>query len=310
MLDILVRAVDRLPPEGRTEEIESVGFASGGCALNTALAAARLGVRTSMAGRVGDDIPGRAILELLQSEPLDLSHLKAVRGEETSVCVVLLDGSGRSRFLVASRAGEAIEEEDVGELEPHGVVHVGAALQLRRLDLRRVFERAKAAGAVTTADVENGPSLDRPELLARFLPFVDWFMPSEKEAFRITGFSTARRAAVALLELGARGVVIKRAERGCLVQTSEETVAVSAPRVKVVDATGAGDCFVAGFVCGLIWGLEVPEAARFACACGARAVTEVGATRAITGPAAVFDLLPSELVAKVKEKIPGHDAGN
>ncbi len=303
MLDVIAQGAGHFPRRGRTEPIDGVLFGLGGCALNTALVTARLGVPTAMAGLLGDDLPGRMVLDLLAAEPLGISRIGTVEGDRTTVCLVFVAPGGDRQFLIATAAGEKITADHVGDLAGFRVVHVGAALQLHGLDVGELFRRAKAAGALTTLDVENGPALDQPDRLRAWFPFVDWFMPSEEEAMRATGCASAEAAAAELRSLGAGGVIVKLGSRGCLVESPSGRAIVAAPQVTIADTTGAGDCFVAGFIAGLVWGFDVASAARLACGCGACAVTALGATAAIRSLEDVVAVVSEDLRARLREKV-------
>jgi sugar/nucleoside kinase (ribokinase family) len=297
MLDCIAQGVRGFPAPGRSERVERAAFATGGSALNTAVVLARLGVATAFAGRRGDDVAGRILGELLGAEPLCVERVRVVPGGATSVCFVFVGPSGERNFLVAPGVGDAAELADAGALDGVRVLHIGDALRLLALDAAALARAAKSAGATVTADVVNGESLRRVDALCAMLPFIDWFLPSEEEALALTGARDAGAAAARLRAWGARGVVVKRGDAGCLVVGAAGSRAVTSPRVAVVDTTGAGDSFDAGFVAALVRGLPAPDAARYACACGACQVTALGATAGIRAAADVERLLRADFTA-------------
>jgi sugar/nucleoside kinase (ribokinase family) len=116
-------------------------------------------------------------------------------------------------------------------------------------------------------------------LLGPCLPFVDYFVPSLAEAQALTGLDDPRAVGAALLDCGVKTVALKMAAEGCLVMTSGgDAIHMPAYKVDVVDATGAGDAFAAGFIAGVWQGWTLEQTARLANAVGALCVTGVGAT--------------------------------
>jgi sugar/nucleoside kinase (ribokinase family) len=144
-------------------------------------------------------------------------------------------------------------------------------------DLRRrgpeLLRRARESGLRTSLDAQWDTEGEWMKVLAPSLPHVDYALMNEDEARMLTGEIDPRRAGDKLRKLGAGNVVIKLGARGCLVNGT----AVAGYRVKAVDTTGAGDCFVGGFIAGLERGLTPVEAARVANALGALSVGQVGA---------------------------------
>ncbi len=293
MLDCIAQGVCGFPAPGKSDRIPNAALATGGSALNTAVVLARLGIATAFAGRLGGDVAGKVLGEVLREEPLCLERVRVVAGARTSLCFVFVAPSGERNFLVGPGVGDTVESADAGALAGVRVLHIGDALRLPALDIGALACAAKAAGVTTTVDVVNGESLRRVDVLRAALPFVDWFLPSEEEARVLTGLDDAARAARRLREWGARGVVVKCAERGCLVVTEAGDFAVTPPHVTVVDTTGAGDSFDAGFIAALVRGGGPRAAAQYACACGARQVTALGATAGIRAAADVESLLPA-----------------
>ncbi|MCC2670939.1 MAG: Fructokinase, partial [Armatimonadetes bacterium] len=129
------------------------------------------------------------------------------------------------------------------------------------------------------------------------MPHLDWVMPSEEEAQQLTGRADPAEICAALRALGAGAVVLKLGERGCLYSGEEGLLALPAYEVPVCETTGAGDCFIAGFLHAQLQGWDLERALRFANACGARAVMAVGA---VTGmqPAAEIEEWASRLPAR------------
>ena len=130
--------------------------------------------------------------------------------------------------------------------------------------------------------------------IADALSMIDYITPNEDEARFFTGEEEPEKMAKAFLEKGVKNVVLKLGGRGCLLMNSDETVFVPAHKINVVDATGAGDNFMAGFVSELIRGIDVRDALAFANACGAICTTAVGTGTALKNRDQVLKMLSAE----------------
>jgi sugar/nucleoside kinase (ribokinase family) len=142
---------------------------------------------------------------------------------------------------------------------------------------------ASAAGAATSLDTNWDPSgCWRDPHLPGAIATVDLLLPNEAEALAMSGASSLA-AAVASLGLAGPRVVVKMGERGALCADPSGTCEVSLPAVTPVDTTGAGDCFNAGLIAGLLQGLPLPQAAALGCATGALSTAALGGTGAAPG---------------------------
>jgi sugar/nucleoside kinase (ribokinase family) len=266
---------------------EFVGpFPSGAPAI-FADAAARLGHRTGFVGAVGDDDFGTCLLDRLRSDGLDVTHCTRVPDRATGVAFVTYfsDGSRRFLFHIAHAAAGQMPPLDPDYFDGVGFLHIcGSSLsvseEMRKICYRAV-EHTKSAGGRISFD----PNL-RPELLggeealrricAPVLAAAYVVLPSGEEAELLAGVSGADEACRALLDLGPQVVARKRGADGCTLYTQEDAVEVPAYQVEAVDPTGAGDCFDAGVVVGLIEGLPLEQVGRLANACGALGATRKG----------------------------------
>jgi sugar/nucleoside kinase (ribokinase family) len=144
--------------------------------------------------------------------------------------------------------------------------------------LAELLSEASRSGAITCLDTAWDDSGKWLQILEPALPYVDYFLPSLVEVQAMTGCDGLNEAAAELLKYGIRNVVVKLADEGCMLSTSEgATFHVPAYEVDIVDATGAGDCFNAGLIAGLYKGWSLQDSAHLANAMGALCVTEYGA---------------------------------
>jgi sugar/nucleoside kinase (ribokinase family) len=282
--DVIARPVDDLPPRGSLAAVEEIDLRGGGCALNTASALVKLGLRAAVAGKVGTDPFGDFLLGVAGERGVDRSAVIRDPGSPTSATVVLVAPDGDRTFLHLTGANGRLQadELDHDRLFAGRALHIGGALVMERLDgepLARILAKAKARGLVTSLDTVWDPS-GRWERVLPALPHVDLAAPSLAEAQAITGEEDATRAAERLHEYGATEVVLKLGSDGCFVRGHGRIEPVP---VDAVDGTGAGDAFAAGLLYGRLMGWPLDRAARLANAAGALATTAVGAGEGVRG---------------------------
>ena len=280
--DVLARPVDALPESGSLARIDEIALRGGGCALNTATALARLGLRPAVAGKVGEDPFGDFLVSLLDERGLDRRAVVRDPSVPTSATVVLVAADGERTFLHLPGANGALRAEELDDelLYSGRALHVAGALVMDDLDgepFARILAEANRRGLLTSLDTVWDPS-GRFERVLPSLPHVDLLVPSLAEAQAITGKRDPEDAARWLHEHGATEVVVKLGAEGCYVLGLGP---VPAPRVESVDGTGAGDAFVAGLLYGRLAGWPLERASRLGNAAGALATTRVGATEGV-----------------------------
>lgn len=284
--DAIAATIDDYPSPGGLCTFSSLTLASGGCAVNVAIALARLGVHGDLVTRVGSDLFGAFLRGELEKHGVDTSGVVLDEGQ-SPFTFVALGASGQRSFFHFRGSNDRLRCEDVadGALAGRKLVMVAGGMAMARMDAggtRLLLERARAAGARTLLDtvfVEGLQAAGWLEVLAPCLPLVDCFAPSLPEARAMTGLAEPAAIAARLMELGAGSVALKLDARGafCRDAAGLETH-VPACDVRVVDTTGAGDCFCAGLLAGLREGLPLPEAARLGNAVAACGIQEKGAT--------------------------------
>ncbi|MEU0779988.1 ribokinase [Streptomyces sp. NPDC006173] len=273
--DLVVR-VERRPAAGETVLGSDLVVHPGGKGANQAVAAARLGARTALLARVGDDGHGRLLLDAQRAAGVDTVGV-LVGGAPTGVALITVDPSGDNSIVVSPGAN--------GRLAPEDVRAAGSLFQASRvvsaqleIPLETVVEvvRSLAAGSRLVLN----PSPPRP-LPAEVLAACDPLIVNEHEARVIAGDDLGDSPedwATALLALGPRSVVITLGVAGALVaERAGARVRVPSLRVAAVDTTGAGDAFTAALAWRLGRGESLSEAAGYAARVGAAAVTRAGA---------------------------------
>jgi sugar/nucleoside kinase (ribokinase family) len=276
--DLILRGGDVVPAFGQREQIvDEAALVLGGSGSITACGAARLGLSVGIVACVGDDALGRFTVAALDDAGVDTGAVQVLPGA-TGVTVAL--ASAEDRAILTARGALAA-------LDPAGVplgdarhVHVASPFLQPRLQagLADLIARARAAGCTVSLDPGWDPS-ERWELATG----VDVLLPNAQEADALGGGpALCASGAIVAVKLGAAGAVA---------YSGTEVLRVGAPRVDVVDATGAGDSFDAGFLAAWLAAEGLERALALGCACGALS------TRALGGTAGQPDRAEAHMVA-------------
>jgi sugar/nucleoside kinase (ribokinase family) len=284
--DHVTPPIDHLPRPGELVTVEDLILNIGGGAANTAVDLARLGVRSTICARVGDDAFGRFASETLRCRGVDCSALKVDPSQSTSqTLIVNVKGEDR-RFIHAGGANRGFVAEDLDTVLSTcpRVLHIGYFLILPNLDAQALagrFRRARAAGTLTLLDVATPGPGDYVERLRVVLPETDIFVPNTDEAELILCESDPVRQARAFREMGAQRVVITMGEKGVVSLSDDLEVRMGVYPIPFVDGSGGGDAFDAGYVVGLLEGLPELECLKLASAVGASCVRAIGTTEGV-----------------------------
>jgi len=308
--DVLVLGGDVTPSFGQQEKlVESISIVVGGSAAITAVAAARLGLSVELVAAVGADPAGQFMLRELSREGVGTAAI-AVRGDvPTGMTVALSRGTDRA-ILTALGAVASLTTRDVPTalLARARHVHICSYFLLEHSlgpGLAAMLAAARAAGATTSLDTNWDPAGKWGDgHLPATLAQTDVLLPNETEALRIAGEPTLQAAAGALAAQGPR-LVVKLGERGVLCVAGPVWHRAELPPVTPVDATGAGDCFNAGLIGGLLRGLALPEAAALGCAVGALSTRAAGGTASCPDLASALALARTATVRRVSAGVSG-----
>jgi sugar/nucleoside kinase (ribokinase family) len=296
--DVLVVGGAVTPAFGQQEQlVDAIDLVIGGSAAITAVAAARLGLRVALAAAVGADPAGSLMLDHLAKEGVDVSAVVIRDAVPTGMTVALSRGGDRA-ILTALGAIATLTAADVpmALLARSRHVHASSYFLLEESlgpGLPGLLSAARAAGATTSLDTNWDPSGRwGDERLSRAMAQADLLLPNEAEALALSGGAPSVDAAVAALGAGAPGrrLAVKLGERGVLCADGPARHQVSVPAVVPADTTGAGDCFNAGLLAGLLAGLPLPQAAALGCAAGALSTGAPGGTASAPDMAAAAEL--------------------
>lgn len=287
-LDIICYPVDEVP---RRESIsfDDVTVSPGGCGSNTAIGLAALDIPTGIVARTGDDDSADLLFRYWQRVGVDPRFVRRTAGAPTGTSVGLIDSEFQPRFIHTSGANANLTAEviDPPALAAAGgrFFHIAGFFVLPNL-FEQVAEKLaelRRLGLVTSLDVVFNVRMDDPQLRAtlwKALPQLDHFLCNQHESFRLTGETEPGRAARALRDRGARNVIVKLGAGGCYALGEAFQGVVPAPKVEVVDTTGAGDAFAAGFIAALCRDADLENACQAGNQAGARIVGKLGAIEA------------------------------
>jgi sugar/nucleoside kinase (ribokinase family) len=284
--DHLCTPIDRLPREGELVAADDLVLNIGGCASNAAMDLGRLGIRSAICGRVGDDAFGRFVAETLTEQGVDVRGLKVDPTRTTSQTLIINVRGQDRRFIHSFGANKGLSPSDLDAVldPPPKVLYVGGYLILPSLDpeaLAERFRRVREWGGQTVLDVACPGPADYLRQLEPVLPHTDVFLPNADEAALILGEADPVRQARAFHELGARRVIVTGGDEGAVSISDTVQVRLGIYPVTYVDGTGSGDAFDAGYIAGLLDGLDEIGCLKLASAIGASCVRAVGTTAGV-----------------------------
>lgn len=296
LVDSLIRGFDPEPVSAAGYRAESGSLSVGGEAVNEAMAAAKLGMRTGILCALGDDDAGDMVESALRRCGVDTGLILRSAEHPTPVTTMFVRADGTRRSITNRAHRYNFHPERCGEgLRTARTLLLGSLFRAPFDDpaiIRAVLEIAREAGTPVFADTKlpNFRTLTLEDV-ADSLPLIDWITPNEDEARYYSGREEPAEMAAAFLEKGVRNVVIKRGAQGCYCRGEAGEFSLPACAIEAVDATGAGDNFLAGFAAELLRGAGTEEALRFANACGAICTTAVGAGTALKNREQVLRLI-------------------
>jgi len=275
--DLVVRA-PRFARVGETVLGEGFELHVGGKGANQAVAASRLGARVSLVGALGNDEWGRAVRGALAAEGIDLTHIAGSGRAHTGVGVITVVPGGENTIVVARGADVALAPEDV-ERASGAISDAEVVLLQGELRPETTLKAAEIARKANTSVIYNAAPVGA--LSGELLPQVDVLVANRAEAADLLGDSAREIApsglARRLASLGPERVIVTLGAEGALYFDGHELEHCEAFLLDSIDATAAGDAFVAALGVYRAEGARLKDAVRMACAAGALATTKAGA---------------------------------
>jgi sugar/nucleoside kinase (ribokinase family) len=284
--DTFCGPLDALPKPGELLAIDSLPVSVGGCASNVAIDIARQGHSVEAVGCLGQDAAAEVVRAALARAGVGDQHIVTSATLPTSQTIVLLVKGEDRRFLhlFGANAELSVAQVDRDWVRTLKVLYVGGLYVLPGIDmdaLADLFRFCRTHGVKTVLDVVLPQQANDFSDLRTVLPHVDYFVPNDDEAARIAGSPSPHNQIDCLLDWGAHTVVITQGARGVDAGHGNERWHMDAYPMPVVDTTGGGDAFAAGFISGLLHGGELADMLRAGAALGASAVRAIGTTTGV-----------------------------
>lgn len=294
LVDSIIRGFQPEPVSASGYRAVSGSLHAGGEAVNQAVASAKLGLRTGILCRVGNDEAGELILRTLEKNGVDTALIRREGMTPVTTLFVHEDGSRKSVTNEAHRYAFHPETEPEQITDAQAVM-LGSLFRAPFDDpeiVLSVVRNAKKAGQLVLADTKlpNFKAMGLEDIRDS-LALTDIITPNEDEAKYFTGKDTPEEMADVFLQYGVKTVIIKLGGKGCFLKNAGQSCRLDAYAIRAADTTGAGDHFAAGFVSELLRGKTEEEALRFANACGAICATETGAAAALRDRKQVLEWL-------------------
>ncbi|MER6632131.1 carbohydrate kinase family protein [Streptomyces sp. NPDC000987] len=298
VLDVLVRPVEEIPQGQGATLVEDIRLTAAGTAAGTALTLAKLGASVRTAGAIGADPTGDLLSLLLERAGVDTGLLVRRAGTSTSASVLPIrpNGDRPSLHLLGANITYGLDDVPWDAVAGAGHLHLGGP-ELIGVDVAaRVLAHAKEHGVVTSVDLLAPGELGTFDQIEAVLPYVDHLLPNDDQVLGFSGETDVVTGARKFLDAGAGAVAVTCGADGALLVTARGTRSVSAFDIDVVDTTGCGDAFSAGYLRGVSLGRPLSEAAVLGSAAAALVAQGLGSDHGD------FDLAAADEFAATRER--------
>ncbi|MBN2578836.1 MAG: carbohydrate kinase family protein [Pirellulales bacterium] len=287
--DTFCGPIQRLPREGELLAVDRLPLKIGGCAINVALGLVKHGFSVDVCGCLGRDDAAKAVLGRLESAGLGCKEIVQVDSHPTSKTVILLVEGEDRRFIHSFGANAAfhvaqIRREWIDGLKVFYLGGLFAMPGIRIDELTALLAYCRKRGIVTVVDVVVPHDYSGMDELAPLLEHIDYFLPNDDEARRLTGCDDLERQIETFQSRGAHTVIITCGPRGSIVAQGSKRWKAAAYPVACIDPSGSGDAFDAGIIAGILRRWEMDRTLRFAAALGASSTLAVGTTDGVFTP--------------------------
>ncbi|MFG2725662.1 carbohydrate kinase family protein [Streptomyces canus] len=278
VLDTLVSPVEQIPQGQGGQVVHRIRVTAAGPAGGTALVLAKLGATTRSAGAIGTDPLGDQLLALLARDGVDTSLLLRRDDAQTSASVVPVrqDGSHPTFHVIGANGSYGPDDAPWEAIAAATHLHFGAPELMGGAAAAKILSFARDHGVTTSVDCIVPGEPGWLEWIADCLPYVDHLLPNDDQVLGWTGAGDLVAGCRALIAHGVKSVAVTAGAAGAIVVTADDEHSVPAFAADVVDTTGCGDSFSAGFLRGLSLGQDPAEAAVLGCATAAQVVAGLG----------------------------------
>lgn len=287
VVDVFGKPIDTIPEKGKLAIFDTLEMHTGGCAVNTANALGKMGISTAVISKTGADNFRDFLIKDMRSNNVNTDGIVADENVSTSFTFVMVPSDGQRRFLhtPAANASFSYDDIDFDIVASAKILHIAGTFLMETFDgeqTGRALEKAKSMGLITAIDTAfNNRLSDWDAKMKPCYPHIDYFLPSIEEAEKLSGMQDPPQMARYFKDRGCKVVGIKIGSRGSYVLSENEEFEMGIYDTDVVDTSGAGDAFVAGFLAGVSKGWELQQCARFGTAVAAFCVQSIGTTTGI-----------------------------
>ncbi|MEM0265890.1 MAG: carbohydrate kinase family protein [Archaeoglobaceae archaeon] len=275
-LDKIYR-VDKIPKADEESFVKDLQLFPGGSAANTIVGLSRLGVKSAYIGKVGDDAEGEILLEDLKREGVETKAVIKAKGR-SGTAIIFVDDMGNRAILVDPGVNDTIryEEIDLEFATKFSLLHLTSFICKNGFD--SFNSQKKIVENFELVSFDPGlPYAERgKDEMMKILKKTTIFLPNKIEIERMFG-TDYRTAAEDCISMGIEVVVVKLGKEGCWIRSSETELKVQARSVRVVDTTGAGDAFNAGFLYGYLKGKDLETCGKLGNYVASLCIQHVGA---------------------------------
>jgi sugar/nucleoside kinase (ribokinase family) len=280
VLDVLVRPVEAIPEGQGGTLVEQIKLTAAGSAGGAAITAAKLGGTVRSAGAIGQDAAGDMLLALLERGGVDTSLLLRRADQQTSASVLPIraDGSRPALHVVGANATYNSADAPWDDIAAATHLHLGAPEFMGGEEAAKILSFARENGVVTSADIlaPGEQAAQIADWIAPTFEHIDYFLPNDEQVLGLSGEDDLEAGCQALLQRGIGCVAATAGGEGAVIVSADGVERVPAFAIDVVDTTGCGDSFSAGFLRGLALGRSRQEAAVLGCAAAALVAQGLG----------------------------------
>ncbi len=290
IVDILGRPVSYIPEGQNVALLDEIRITVAGTAAGTSNDLAKLGAEVYAMGAIGEDELGNFLIYTMQGHNVDTASLVRKPGVQTSATMLPIRPNGERPALHVTGANGELTFEDLNldVIANADYLHMGGASLLPKFDgkpMAKALKFAKEHGVITTFDQVAVQRSDLKDIITVCMPYVDYFMPGFEETIMMCGLTDRQDIIKFFLDAGAKHTVFKMGAEGSSIAYMEDgqirEIRVPALKVPVVDSTGCGDAYCAGFIMGLSMGWDLEKSARLGTAAGGLVIQGLGSDAGI-----------------------------